>query len=111
MKKIIKGAFTRFGTNCQKCGCVFEYGLEDVMEMIDDSFAVVCPSCQAATQHYGCDGHFREGHEEKKVEDVAEITEEDVLKYFNDFVATFREYLMIHAIPICGEGVTDEENQ
>ena len=52
MKKIIKGAFTRFRTDCQKCGCEFEYELEDVVTGLE----VKCPDCGFHTPHHSDDG-------------------------------------------------------
>ena len=46
MIKIIKPGKTDFRLTCDKCGCVFEYNVED----IDDSY-VKCPTC--SKMHYG----------------------------------------------------------
>lgn len=49
MIKIIKPGKTDFRLTCDKCGCVFEYNVED----IDDSY-VKCPTC--GKMHYGFQG-------------------------------------------------------
>lgn len=49
MKKIIKGAYRKFVTDCQICGCRFEYDIDDVSA---SEFDVVCPDCGFCTPHY-----------------------------------------------------------
>ena len=56
MKKIIKGAFQRFLTDCEKCGCSFEYELTDLARDRHDNPAVECPRCGYFTPHYGENG-------------------------------------------------------
>lgn len=58
MKKIIKGAFTKFQTDCERCGCEFEYEPGDIYEHIDifsndasKEICVKCPSCGFHTAH------------------------------------------------------------
>lgn len=46
MIKIIKPGKTDFRLTCDKCGCIFEYNVED----IDDSY-IKCPTC--GKMHYG----------------------------------------------------------
>lgn len=46
MIKIIKPGKTDFRLTCDKCGCVFEYNVED----IDDGY-IKCPTC--GKMHYG----------------------------------------------------------
>lgn len=96
MKKIIKRPFTRFGTDCQKCGCTFEYGLEDVIRGNNTPLVVQCPSCGFYTPHYGCDGHFREGRRETelraiKVEGCFEVHSGVSIEEFNDALIKFVE--------------------
>lgn len=57
MKQIIKGAFTKFETECYKCGCVFRYGVEDITtDGVDGHLNVTCPDCGFYTQHEGENG-------------------------------------------------------
>ena len=46
MIKIIKPGKLDFRITCDKCGCIFEYNMEDIY----DSF-VKCPTC--GKMHYG----------------------------------------------------------
>ena len=48
MVKIIKKGQNKFLATCEKCGCQFEYELEDVVEYLGDS--VGCPYC--GTKYY-----------------------------------------------------------
>lgn len=52
VKKIVKGPYSLFETDCAKCGCRFEYDL-DVVNVIDGKCFVSCPSCTFNTEHYG----------------------------------------------------------
>lgn len=57
MKKIIKGAFTKFVTDCQKCGCQFEYELRDVLcSNVTLKLTIPCPDCGFYTPHDFEDG-------------------------------------------------------
>ena len=72
MIKIIKEGKTDFRMTCDKCGCVFEYNVED----INDSY-IKCPTCHK--QHYGFepdflgDSKFSEAECEKHSEDLPSI--------------------------------------
>ena len=46
MIKIIKEGKTDFRMTCDKCGCVFEYNVEDI-----DDCHIKCPTCHK--KHYG----------------------------------------------------------
>ena len=63
VKKIIKGPYSLFETDCAKCGCRFEYDL-DVVNVIDGKCFVGCPKCTFNTEHYGS----MEGKNRKEVE-------------------------------------------
>ena len=53
MIKIIKEGKTDFRMTCDKCGCIFEYNVED----ITDSY-IKCPTCHK--QHYGFEPEYLE---------------------------------------------------
>lgn len=63
VKKIIKGPYTLFETDCAKCGCRFEYDL-DVVNVVGGKCFVSCPHCTFNTEHYGS----MEGKNRKEVE-------------------------------------------
>ena len=46
MKKILKEGQKKFTATCSKCGCEFEYELEDI-----DCGSVVCPCCGERVSH------------------------------------------------------------
>lgn len=57
MRKIIKGAFTKFETECQKCGCKFEYEFDDILcDWSTHDLDVICPDCGFYTPHCYEDG-------------------------------------------------------
>ena len=61
MKQIIKGAFTKFQTACEKCGCEFEYEFQDIfqdnfLDVKDRGLTVICPDCGFYTYHDAEDG-------------------------------------------------------
>lgn len=68
-KKILKGAYTKFEVYCEKCGCQFEYGLEDIRG--ESGLEVQCPSCNYFTDHYPSNGSNRKEvvHEPETMEE------------------------------------------
>lgn len=77
MKKIIKGAFQKFVTDCQRCGCQFEYGLEDVLfdrNTGDGELDIFCPDCGFYTPHHSDEGipSSRKKVEPEKPEEMGE---------------------------------------
>lgn len=50
MVKIIKEGQNKFFATCTKCGCQFEYELEDVVGYLGDS--VGCPYCGTKYYHH-----------------------------------------------------------
>ena len=53
MIKIIKPGKTDFRKTCDKCGCIFEYNVED----IDDCY-IKCPTCHK--EYYGFEPEYLE---------------------------------------------------
>lgn len=70
MKKIIKGAFQRFTTECFGCGCGFEYDREDVVVDSDGNPEVACPECGYRITHYFSNGIEGTRKEVKSDEEV-----------------------------------------
>jgi hypothetical protein len=66
MIKIIKQGKVDFRKTCDKCGCIFEYNLED----IDDSY-IKCPTCYK--KHYGFDDDYNINSEPNLVPNLPKL--------------------------------------
>ena len=67
MKRILKGPYTKFVSECLRCGCEFEYDFEDIFtHPMDASLEVVCPSCCYVTRHDYFEGRYRKDLDAKE---------------------------------------------
>ena len=52
MITIRDGGYDKFTNICKKCGCVFEYELNDLKKRVeDDALFVECPKCSYRGDH------------------------------------------------------------
>lgn len=55
MKKIIKNGANQFRKECDRCGCIFEYDLDEVNKRdgVGEQDTVRCPGCGKNMPHHG----------------------------------------------------------